>query len=72
VLVGSEGFGMDGWSEVNGDVGSWELSSARTTTAGVPRVKRRSNDLSGLGGIQISGGLGSGGVLLRCWVVDLP
>ena len=69
MLVGSDGFGMDGWSEVNGNIGSWELSSARTTRAGVPRVKRRSNDRSGLGDIQISGGLRSGG-LVREWVVS--
>lgn len=37
VLGGNEGLiGVDGSSEVDGE--SWERSSARTTTAGVPLV----------------------------------
>jgi hypothetical protein len=40
VLVGNEGdVEMDGSSEVDGDI-DWELSSARTTTAGVPLVDK--------------------------------
>lgn len=40
VLEGNEGdVGVDGLSEVDGDnIGCWECSSARTTSAGVPLV----------------------------------
>lgn len=39
MLGGMEGtVGLDGWSEMDGDVKGWGRSSARTTSAEVPLV----------------------------------
>jgi hypothetical protein len=70
VLEGNEGVvEVDGSSGVDGD-GEWELSSARTTTAGVPLVDRSVERFSGKAGYLDVSAAGvvvtaGGGLLLR-------